>query len=118
SGAAQYARHNRTAARRRRQPQKAGAHTINSPEQIIYPARTVRTLDPARPTAEAVMVRGSRLRAIGSLDELKAYGPSRIDDRYADAVIFPGMVEAHAHAGSGAMWENTYVGFYPRKDPD
>ena len=64
------------------------------------------------------MVRGARIRAVGSLDELKAYGPSRIDDRYADAVIFPGMVEAHAHAGSGGMWKNTYVGSYPRKDPE
>lgn len=90
---------------------------MNSPENIIYPAKTVRTLDPARPTAEAIMVRGSRIRAVGSLSELQAYGPSHIDDRYADSVIFPGMVEAHAHANSGGMWENTYIGFHPRKDP-
>ena len=64
------------------------------------------------------MVRGSRIRAIGSLNELEAYGPARIDDRYADSVIFPGMVEAHAHANSGGMWENTYVGFQTRKDPE
>lgn len=91
---------------------------MNSPENVIYPATTVRTLDPARPTAEAIMVRGSRIRAVGSLSELQAYGPSHIDDRYADSVIFPGMVEAHAHAGSGGMWENTYVGFHTRKDPE
>ena len=91
---------------------------MNSPENVIYPAKMVRTLDPARPTAEAVMVSGSRIRAVGSLDELRAYGPSRIDDRFAESVIFPGMVEAHAHAGSGGMWENTYVGFHTRKDPE
>ncbi len=83
---------------------------MESSEQVIYPAKLVRTLDPARPSAEAIMVRGSRIRAIGSLDELRAYGPSRIDDRYADSVIFPGMVEAHAHAKSGGMWEQTYIG--------
>lgn len=91
---------------------------MNSPENVIYPAKMVRTLDPARPTAEAVMVSGSRIRAVGSLDELRAYGPSHIDDRFSESVIFPGMVEAHAHAGSGGMWENTYVGFHTRKDPE
>ncbi|MGM0699000.1 MAG: amidohydrolase [Actinomycetota bacterium] len=91
---------------------------MESSEQVIYPAKLVRTLDPARPSAEAIMVRGSRIRAIGSLDELRAYGPSRIDDRYADSVIFPGMVEAHAHAKSGGMWEQTYIGYYTRKGPD
>lgn len=91
---------------------------MNSPDQVIYPAAVVRTLDPAQPIAEAIMVQGSRIRAIGSLKDLEAYGPARIDDRYADAVIFPGMVEAHAHANSGGMWEQTYVGYYTRKGPD
>lgn len=91
---------------------------MNSTDQIIYPAAVVRTLDPAQPTAEAVLVRGSRIRAVGSLKDLEAYGPAQVDDRYADSVIFPGMVEAHAHSASGGMWEQTYVGYYTRKDPE
>lgn len=91
---------------------------MNSTDQVIYPAALVRTLDPARPRAEAIMVRGGRIRAIGSLKDLEAYGPARIDDRYSDSVIFPGMVEAHAHANSGGMWEQTYVGYFTRKDPE
>lgn len=87
------------------------------PELTIYPARLVRTMDPARPTAEAVAVRGDRIRAIGSTEELKAYGPARIDDRYAEHVIFPGFVEAHTHIGSGAMWQFTYIGKIERTDP-
>lgn len=86
-------------------------------ELTIYPARRVRTMDPARPVVEAVAVRGDRVRAVGTLDELAAYGPARIDDRFSDAVLFPGFVEAHTHVMSGAMWDHTYVGFYERMDP-
>jgi len=91
---------------------------VPSPELIIYPARRVRTMDPARPVADAVAVRGDRVRAVGTLDELAAYGPARIDDRYVDRVIFPGMVEAHTHVGSGGVWRNPYVGYFGRTDPD
>lgn len=86
-------------------------------ETTVYPARLVRTMDPARPLAEAVAVRGGRVRAVGTLAELSAYGDSQLDDRYADAVLFPGFVEAHAHVMSGAMWNHVYVGYYERMDP-
>ncbi|WP_113716641.1 amidohydrolase [Arthrobacter dokdonensis] len=84
---------------------------------IVYPARVVRTMDPARPTAEAVAVRGDRIRAVGSLKELMAYPGAVLDERYADNVLLPGFIEAHSHAGSGAVWANTYVGLVDRTDP-
>ncbi|MGO2860833.1 MAG: amidohydrolase [Brevibacterium sp.] len=86
-------------------------------ESTLYPARLVRTMDPSRPTAKAVLVRGDRIRAVGTVDELRSYGVNKVDEQFADKVIFPGMVEAHAHAKSGGMWANTYVGFFPRTDP-
>nr|WP_306238675.1 amidohydrolase [Ornithinimicrobium sp. HY1745] len=89
-----------------------------SDDLIIYPARLVRTMDPARPTAEAVAVVGDRIRAVGSLDELSQYGRATIDRRYEESVIFPGMVEAHAHIMTGEMWQHTYVGYYERRSPD
>lgn len=85
---------------------------------VVYPARRVVTMDPSRPTAEAVAVRGDRVLAVGGVEELSAFGPARTDDRYADAVLFPGFVEAHAHASSGAVWRSTYVGWFDRTDPD
>lgn len=87
-------------------------------QTVIYPARIVRTMDPARPEAEAVAVRGDRIRAVGSVAELSAYAGSVVDDRYADTVLLPGFVEAHSHAGSGGMWENVYVGRFERTSPD
>ncbi len=85
---------------------------------IVYPARIVRTMDPARPTAEAIAVRGDRIRAVGTVEELLTYPNAVIDDRYAEAVLLPGFVEAHSHAGSGNVWASTYVGLVDRIDPD
>ncbi|WP_026555980.1 amidohydrolase [Arthrobacter sp. 35W] len=85
---------------------------------IIYPARIIRTLDPARPVAQAVAVRGDRILAVGSLAELRRYPGTAVDDRYADTVLLPGFVEAHSHTHSGGLWDNVYVGRFDRRDPD
>ena len=88
-------------------------------EGIIYRARAVRTLDPGYPSAEAVAVRGGRILGVGAVDELaSAWGNQAVDDRFADAVLLPGFVEAHSHALEGAIWEWEYVGYHPRLGPD
>lgn len=87
-------------------------------ELVVYPARIVRTMDPSCPTAEAVAVRGDRIRAVGSLADLSSYGTARIDRRYEDSVLLPGFVEAHSHASAGAMWRAVYVGFFRQMMPD
>lgn len=89
-----------------------------APETILYPARLVRTMDPTRPTGEAIVIRGDRIVGVGTRDELQAYRPDRVDERYADAVLLPGFVEAHSHASSGGVWADTYVGRFDRTDPD
>ncbi len=91
---------------------------MSEQDLVIYPAKLVRTMDPSRPTAEAVAVRGDRIRAVGSMEELAAYGDARVDERYADAVLLPGFVEAHTHIFGGAMWQHTYVGYQERMSPD
>ncbi|MGJ9413639.1 amidohydrolase [Aeromicrobium sp. CF4.19] len=83
----------------------------------VYPARTIHTMDPANPTAEAVAVRGTRIRGVGSVAELMTLSGATLDERYAGAVLIPGLVEAHAHAGSGNVWASTYVGLVDRTDP-
>ncbi|MFJ6416637.1 amidohydrolase [Paeniglutamicibacter sp. NPDC091659] len=86
---------------------------------VIYPARIVRTMDPSRPVATAFAVRDGLIRAVGTVEELSVYPHAVIDERYAEAVIVPGFVEAHAHAGSGGMWDGqVYVGYFDRTDPD
>lgn len=87
-------------------------------ETVLYPARLVRTMDPARPTGEAIVIRGDRIVGVGTQEELAAYRPDRIDERFADEVLLPGFVEAHSHAGSGGIWADTYVGRFARTSPD
>jgi predicted amidohydrolase YtcJ len=95
----------------------AGAWHEAEDELVVYPARLVRTLDPARPAAEAVAVQGDRIRAVGTLGELAAYGPARVDDRYAERILLPGFVEAHSHASGGGLWRFPYLGYLDRVDP-
>ncbi len=89
-------------------------------QTIIYPARRVITMNTANPSGSAVAVRGDRVLGVGSVEELAGWGSDGhvVDERFADKVIVPGFVEAHCHAGSGAVWINPYVGFFARRAPD
>ena len=71
----------------------------------------------AAPFAEAVAVREGRVLAVGTLDELLSWGPSRIDERFADKILVPGFIEAHSHVMSGGAWQLPYVGYFDRRDP-
>lgn len=84
----------------------------------IYSARGILTLDPARPRARAVAVRDGRVLAVGELNEVMAWGPAEIDDRFADAILIPGFVEGHAHAFEGNLWRHAFTGFFDRRDPE
>ncbi len=77
---------------------KASEFTL--PEIKIYTAKEIVTLDPAKPTAQAVAVVGDRILATGTLAELKtAAGDQKysIDNTFADKVIVPGFVAQHDH---------------------
>ena len=88
------------------------------PTTVVYAARRIHTMDPARPVATHVAVRDGRVLGAGSLDELRAWGPSEVDDRFADKVLLPGFVEGHSHVGEGVYWRYVYCGFFDRIDPD
>lgn len=77
-----------------------GASWKDLPSITIYPAREVVTLDPDRPTAEAVAVVGDRILATGELEALKRRAGDqefRIDETFADKVIVPGFIAQHDH---------------------
>lgn len=59
---------------------------------------TVLTVDPSRPTAEAVAVRGGRIVAVGSRTDIEsAIGPGTRVVEIGDGCVLPGFVEAHGH---------------------
>lgn len=103
-------------------PNKAGApQTCNSgpmPTTTIYTAKHIRTLWNPKPVAQAIAVREGRILGVGTIESLSQWGEAEIDERFAESVIVPGFVEAHAHCMDGAMWNFPYVGFFDRTDPD
>ncbi len=87
-------------------------------ETIIYAAEKIITMNPSQPTASHVAVRGDRILAVGSLEELETWGPYTLDTRFADKTLMPGLVEGHAHTMEGMLWRFVYCGFFDRADPD
>ena len=85
---------------------------------VIFAAAKIITMDPNRPTATHVAVRDGRILGVGSLDELGGWGAYDLDERFADKVLMPGLVEGHSHVLEGMVWDNIYVGSYDRHDPE
>jgi predicted amidohydrolase YtcJ len=86
------------------------AQTKPAADLIIVNAK-VWTVDPARPTAQAVAVLGDRIAAVGSDAEIEAWrGPAtrRIDAR--GKLLLPGFNDAHVHlVAGGAQLENVQL---------
>ena len=70
----------------------------NFAADLIIVNATVRTMDPARPSAEAIAILGNRIVAIGTSGEIsKLAGPNT---RIIDAkkrLVLPGFNDAHVH---------------------
>ncbi|MEM8592325.1 MAG: amidohydrolase family protein, partial [Pseudomonadota bacterium] len=86
-------------------------------EITVFSARKIITMNPARPDVTHVAVRDGRILGAGSLEELSGWGSHEIDDRFADKVLMPGLVEGHSHAMEGTLWRKVYCGYFDRTDP-
>ena len=70
---------------------------------IIINAR-VHTMDPAKPTAEAIAVHGNRIVAVGSATEIrKLAGPGTEVRDAGGKLVLPGFNDAHVHFLSGGF---------------
>ncbi len=84
----------------------------------VYRARRIHTFDPARPRATRVAVRDGRILGVGTLEEVSGWGRHELDERFADKVLLPGLVEGHSHLMSGSLWHHAYVGVHDAVAPD
>ncbi|MHB1328815.1 MAG: amidohydrolase family protein, partial [Gemmatimonadales bacterium] len=75
----------------------AGCGTAESADLVLTNG-VVYTLDSTTPRAEAVAIKGDRILAVGSADEIQAYQGSatRVVD-LGGAAVFPGWADAHYH---------------------
>ncbi|MBQ1072760.1 amidohydrolase [Micromonospora sp. C31] len=65
----------------------------------VFENARIHTLDPARPHAEAMLVRGERIVAVGDLDECRdraGAGVRRVD--LAGMAVLPGLIDSHLHS--------------------
>ncbi len=83
----------------------------------LFRAKKILTMDPNRPEATHVAVRDGLVLAVGGPDCAEGWGEAAVDDRYADKIMLPGLIEAHAHVMAGGIWRYPYVGHYDRTDP-
>ena len=83
----------------------------------VYKAKKIITMDHNNPHATHVAVRNGIILAVGDEGCAHGWGDLEIDARYINAVILPGLIEAHAHVSAGGVWDHTYCGHYSRTDP-
>ena len=84
----------------------------------VYSARKIITMDRNCPIATHVAVRDGMIVGVGGPDCGVGWGQATRDDRFADKVLMPGLIEAHAHVSAGGVWRFTYCGHYARTDPE
>lgn len=72
-----------------------GAPSADAARLVIA---TIRTMDPAHPLAEAMLVVGDRIAAVGPLDAVRAAAPAGTLEERLEGVVLPGFIDAHAHA--------------------
>lgn len=68
------------------------------PADLMFTGGPILTMDEARPTAECVAVRGGRIVAVGSNEQLGGLrGPATRTVNLAGRPLLPGFVDAHSH---------------------
>src|SRR5882757_3230242 len=84
----------------------------------VFSARKIITMDASVEEATHVAVRDGIILEVGDLDDCAAWGPYALDDRFADSILVPGLIESHSHLLEGLLWAKAnYVGPVDRHDP-
>ena len=84
----------------------------------VFRARKILTMNNYMPEATHVAVCDGRVLGVGGEAEMAMWGRFELDERFSNHVLTPGFVEGHAHAEEGNVWEQPYVGYHDRYDPE
>lgn len=84
----------------------------------VYKARKIYTMNSMHPVATHIAVLDGKILGVGSYDDLRGWGPHRLDDRFENQIFLPGFIEGHCHAVEGTFWRHCYCGYFDRLDPD
>lgn len=74
---------------------------------VVYVGRSIRTMDPLRPTVEAIAVRGDRILALGDEDAVRQHVGRRTSViQLGRRALLPGFIDVHCHRiGDRHVWE-------------
>ena len=76
----------------------SGAPDAGPPADIIFTGGVIVTMDPARPSVEAVAVRGETIAAAGTANEVMALrGDATRVVELGERALLPGFIDAHGH---------------------
>lgn len=76
------------------------------PHLTIFTARRIHTMDESLPVATAVAVAQGRIVAVGELEDIAPWREGRsvtVDERFANQVLLPGLIDNHIHPFLGAL---------------
>ena len=72
----------------------------------IYRAKMIRTMNPSLPVADTVVVRGSGILEVGTIETIQPWFENqlvKIDETFRDAVLMPGFIDPHVHPGMASF---------------
>ncbi|MDE0137405.1 MAG: amidohydrolase [bacterium] len=75
-------------------------------EITVFVARTVRTMEPSLPVAEAVAVRDGRILEVGTIETMRPWLETHsheVDDTFKNLCLMPGFIDPHLHPSMAAI---------------
>src|SRR5579872_6959926 len=76
------------------------------PAELILRHGKIVTVDPGFHIVDAIAIRGDRIVAVGSRDEVaKLAGPDTRQVDLKGRTVLPGLIDSHVHASEAAMYE-------------
>ena len=77
----------------------------------VYKAKSIITMNPSLPRADAVAVRDGLILETGSVDSMKPWlenNDYEIDEQFRDSIIVPGLIDPHLHPSMAAVLLPTF----------
>jgi predicted amidohydrolase YtcJ len=70
---------------------------VTAGTRLVFSGGVIRTMDPAAPRAEAVAVVGSRIVAVGALEDVRGRAGRAEQIDLGGRLLLPGFIDAHNH---------------------
>src|SRR3954471_943910 len=78
------------------------ATLLQAQDQIFFHAK-IFTADPQNPYAEAIVIRGDKILAVGNLPEVAKAAPNATRVDLDGKSLFPGFIDSHSHTIDGGF---------------